>query len=98
MTCVFGDCDQWASVRELDPERFERIHGYELTQRHTIKRNESVLEQAGRGRLHPILDEENDNVKRWRQQAMERIYSGTILINGSWELPAGAFKECGGPS
>lgn len=94
MSCIFGDRDQWASVRELDPPRFHRIANLEKRFGVTIQRKSSVTALADEGESflpkNPYL----------RRLAMSESYSEPILVPKSekWELPAGAFKKAGGPT
>jgi 3'-phosphoadenosine 5'-phosphosulfate sulfotransferase (PAPS reductase)/FAD synthetase len=90
--CIFGNRDQWATVRELFPERFETIAAYEDRWGLTIKRTESVREQAERGTSFVAGRTE-------AQKATGQSRSFTLPIQPErWTLPAGAFAECGGPS
>ena len=88
--CIFGNKDQWASLRRVYPARFERIAGYEEEFGKTIHRTKSVRELAESGSIY-----EMDDVDVY--QARESEYLDDIIVE-VWELPAGAFKETGGPS
>lgn len=88
--CIFGNRDQWASLRTLYPERFDRIARYEQEFGKTIHRSKSVVELADAGEAYDM-----DEVDAF--QAQETEYLDDILVD-VWELPAGAFKETGGPS
>ncbi len=92
MACIFGSRDQWAAVKELDEKRFEKIAQYEERFGLTIKRNESVREQADKGTSLVA-----DKPAELKDSAMNRKFKFNILDN-NWELPSGAFQECGGPT
>jgi len=91
MTCIFGNDDQWASVREIDRDRFVTIAAYEELFGCTIHRDKSVIELAERGDEYV-----SDKPASLRKRAMSDAPFGN-LIAGKWELPAGAYKTCGGP-
>jgi 3'-phosphoadenosine 5'-phosphosulfate sulfotransferase (PAPS reductase)/FAD synthetase len=96
MTCIFGDRDQWASVRTLDPKRFQRIARYEQQFGKTIKRGQSVVEQADSGRS--FVD---DAPRELIERALSSQFPAAdffLPAGQPWTLPAGAFKRCGGPS
>lgn len=92
MTCIFGSANQWATVRHIAPERFERIARYEEMFGSTIHRTKSVHAQAAAGqpyRVDPALIE----------RAMSTSYpdSEILVDEGAWVYPAGAFGESTGP-
>ena len=92
ITCIFGDKNQWASVREIDPDRFAKIASYEKLFDCTIKRDESVIDQAERGQEFV-----SGKPKALRDRAMSDAPFGNLIVK-TWELPEGAFKAGGGPS
>jgi 3'-phosphoadenosine 5'-phosphosulfate sulfotransferase (PAPS reductase)/FAD synthetase len=95
MKCIFGDKDQWATVRELDPEGFASVANYEADFGITIRRDMSIIEAANRGTPYEMQEP-------WRSHAMtppDRVYKGPIHINpADWQLPSGAYKKDGGPT
>ena len=94
--CIFGNADQWASIRELDANKFNRIAKYEIEFGKTIQRNESIVEQADRGKS--IIDDASEALK---QKALGKEFSASefFLADGEeWYVPTGAFKSCGGPT
>lgn len=96
MACIFGNPDQWAAVRQLSPRRFYRIANYEKKFDSTIQRNESVVEQANRGKSFV-----GGATEKLLIEAMTDIFSAKdfFLPEGQeWTLPKGAFKRCGGPT
>jgi len=94
LACIFGLKDQWASVRKIAPSTFKKINGYEGEFGLTIKRGQSVAEQADEGTPYPQT-EQAELVKA----AMGGPMRPVLLKDGEeWEMPAGAFQRCGGPS
>lgn len=91
--CIFGSADQWASLKVVLPEMFERIASYEDEFGTTIHRSRSIREQAERGRPYRSLTPERIT------SARSRIWDGPIAVDPAlWESPAGAFGESTGPS
>lgn len=93
--CIFGDKDQWASARELLPERFGRVAAYEKEFGHTIRKGVTVGELADQGRSFLPADRD-----LWRLAVEEDYPDGLVLVPTAddWKLPAGAYKRAGGPS
>ncbi len=91
MTCIFGNADQWATVRELAPERFNEIAAFEGEFETTIHRTKSVVEQADNGTAYKAVD------SPWREVAMHGEFTEDMVHATDWQIPAGAFCECGGP-
>lgn len=91
MSCIFADPDQWATIHRHFPDRFRAIRNYETEFGITIDRKRPLDEVVRRGRVYPDID------PRDVRMAMSRNYTGDILIN-KWKLPAGAFRQSGGPS
>jgi len=90
-SCIFGNPNQWASVKEVMPDNFERIANYESEFGVTIQRKKSVRENAESGTAYDAI---NDKIKT---ELISTSYTNSIIIN-DWELPAGAFGESNGPS
>ena len=91
MACIFGDKNQWASVKEIDPTRFRKISKYEQEFGCTIHRTKSVEELINGAKPYEnmsILD---------MHQAMATEYRESIFVK-KWVLPQGAFTGGGGPS
>src|SRR5262249_30397351 len=93
LACIFGQADQWASVRLIAPDLFDRIGQYERDFGKTIHRGKSVVDLAAQGTPYP----ECHNPERVGL-AMGREYPAHLTLTDRWTLPAGAFKHCGGPS
>jgi 3'-phosphoadenosine 5'-phosphosulfate sulfotransferase (PAPS reductase)/FAD synthetase len=92
LACIFGNADQWASVRAVAPERFARVAGYEAEFGKTIKRGKGVTELADGGVPYPgTLDVEMVKL------AMGEAYDRQVLTD-EWKMPAGAFTRSPGPT
>jgi len=50
LPCIFGNPDQWASVKSIDPELFEKILGYEHQFGRTIQQGGDIEHLAAKGR------------------------------------------------
>lgn len=90
MACIFGSRDQWASIKQIAPEKFERIAQYEEEFGVTIQRKHSVRELAASGTPYAM----DAAIVRL---AMSTVYDAPILTD-NWQLPAGAFGESNGPT
>jgi len=95
LPCIFGNPDQWASVKYIAPELFRKILGYERQFDHTIQQGGDIEHLAGKGR---------NFVPRGEEGMIEVALSEEIpgdyvqLSQGEeWVMPAGAFKRSGGP-
>lgn len=97
MCCIFGDKNQWASIRELDPIRFAEIAELEKKFGCTIKRNESIEDQANKGVPFEQIAMQRDRIQR---ELHATYYSADEVIVDDWKLPAGAGRAmvCGGPN
>lgn len=93
MKCIFGNADQWATVRAIDPTGFDRVAEFEHEFGVTIKRKTSLPVLADRGSPYPF-DPEDARV------ALSREYLGPAMLEDGqrWALPLGAFGESCGPS
>ncbi len=91
-SCIFGNAAQWASLRAVNGEQFDRMAGYEARWGKTIHRKLSVIQQAERGT--PYAFDEAD-----RRAAVSETYEGPIRIAPEqWQLPRGAFGDSCGPT
>jgi 3'-phosphoadenosine 5'-phosphosulfate sulfotransferase (PAPS reductase)/FAD synthetase len=92
LACIFGQADQWASVRLIAPALFERIAEYERDFGRTIHRGRSVVDLANKGTPYPECCN-----RELVALAMSRDYPANLTLTDHWTLPPGAFKNCGGP-
>lgn len=96
LACIFGLADQWASVRVIAPERFNRILAYEQKFGCTITKGLDVEQMANKGTPYP-----NCSDASLVALAMGTEYSEDEVFvpeGQEWEMPAGAFQHCGGPT
>jgi 3'-phosphoadenosine 5'-phosphosulfate sulfotransferase (PAPS reductase)/FAD synthetase len=93
MSCIFGNANQWASVRAVSPEYFSAVDLRERLTGVTIHRSKSVRRLADAGLAYPSIAE---SVVR---EAICPDWKGQILLPAwQWQLPAGAFGDKTGPS
>jgi 3'-phosphoadenosine 5'-phosphosulfate sulfotransferase (PAPS reductase)/FAD synthetase len=92
--CVFGSNHQWASLRAIDPERFNQIAAYEREFGCTIRRNGTVVEAADAGTPYESLNQ------RDTAAALAHSFDEPIMLppGQHWTLPAGAFGDSAGPT
>jgi 3'-phosphoadenosine 5'-phosphosulfate sulfotransferase (PAPS reductase)/FAD synthetase len=93
LACIFGNDDQWASVRDLAPGQFAAIAACEQRFGVTIHRRRSVVERADAG-----VSYVTDKPESLKRLAMQSRYPLDDLFVADWKLPAGAFRQDGGPS
>jgi hypothetical protein len=93
LACIFGQGDQWAGVRLIAPDLFDRIAQYERDFGRTIHQGKSVVDLANQGTPYPECHHQE-----LVALAMRRDYPAHLALTDRWALPAGAFKRCGGPS
>ncbi len=94
--CIFGGANQWASIRKIAPVTFDVIASYEQEFGCTIKQGKNVVQLADQGTPYPGCD----------NQALVALALGRdyptdqvrLPEGATWELPAGAFSACGGPT
>lgn len=90
--CIFGNANQWASLREINPAQVNAHSAYEDRFGRTIHRKLSVIQQADRGT--PYVMHEHD-----KRAALDPIFDEPIIMSpGTWTLPAGAFGDSCGPT
>jgi 3'-phosphoadenosine 5'-phosphosulfate sulfotransferase (PAPS reductase)/FAD synthetase len=93
MKCIFGNADQWASVRAIDPAGFSRVAAYEAEFGKTIQRKLSVVQQADRGRPYGNWVDVD-----LRAALSHEFNEPVVLMPDEWTLPAGAFGDSCGPT
>jgi 3'-phosphoadenosine 5'-phosphosulfate sulfotransferase (PAPS reductase)/FAD synthetase len=94
IACIFGGANQWASMRYLAPDWFERIARYEDSFGRTIQRSCGIRHLADRGRPYAALIEQPDLARR----ALAHAWDESVVVPpDAWHLPAGAFGEGTGP-
>ena len=90
MKCIFGSVNQWASVKQLDPDGFKRIFDYEMKFGKTINRTKSVDAQAYNGHAYTMIYDD-------RKAALSHSFDEPVFLD-NWAFPAGAFGENNGPT
>lgn len=90
--CIFGGATQFRTARDILPEQFERIAGYEDQFGHTIRKGISVRELTDGASPYPASrDSSMIAVARGRE------FNVPVFVD-DWELPAGAFGSSCGPT
>lgn len=93
LSCIFGNPDQWASVRQIEPKMFEKILAYEHEFGRTIQQSGDIEHLANKGKS--FLPDDPEMI---RLALSEHYPEDLILVpEGKWVLPRGAFKRSGGP-
>jgi hypothetical protein len=93
MSCIFGNANQWASVRKVAPERFEEIARLEEQFKTTIQRKFSIRQLADRGTPYEGITKELVDL------AMSKTYDDRICVGADeWVFPLGAFGDQTGPT
>ncbi|MFF5994255.1 phosphoadenosine phosphosulfate reductase family protein [Lysinibacillus sp. KU-BSD001] len=95
--CIFSTADLWAMMREIAPERFNRLVELEQQLDHTIDTNRvSLVDKANLGSLERLPNDAR--LSQWVEIALNRNFETRDLIMPRWEVPAGAFRgNTGGP-
>ncbi len=91
MTCIFGSPNQWASVKEIDPDRFDRIAAYEKEFECSIHRTKYLAERIQGAKPYEDMD------PLLIAQSLDHGYAAPIFVD-NWQLPSGAFGESAGPT
>ena len=93
--CIFSTPDQWATMREISPDRFGQLVKMEHDLQHTIDRKLTLTQLAdkGRSRLPEGLESE-----KWIRLALEGNIRPEDMIVKRWTLPRGAFTGASGGS
>lgn len=89
--CIFGNPSQLATARDLLPEQYERLTQVEAKLGFTMQHDEGLDAYTARGAS--FAAEAPADV---REACRRREYTGRVATD-NWQLPAGAFKNHGGP-
>ncbi|NEP53126.1 MAG: phosphoadenosine phosphosulfate reductase family protein [Moorea sp. SIO3C2] len=92
MACIFGSCNQWATIRAIALDHFKKIADHESSFGVTIDRKRTVNEMADLGTPYQAALENPQLVAI----AMGREYRQSMVSPVKWNLPAGAFGEQNG--
>lgn len=88
--CIFGSKNQWATLSEIMPDRFDGMAQKERDLDHTIDNTRDIETLAKDGQ--PFEGSQNPAMVALATQAE---YDAPIFVD-QWELPAGAYGEnCG---
>lgn len=90
-SCIFSSANQWATLMAFYPDAFEKIAEYEELFGVTIQRTECIRQLAARGTPY-------DADPKYIALAGSTHYDEAIIVEGQWELPAGALGESVGPT
>jgi 3'-phosphoadenosine 5'-phosphosulfate sulfotransferase (PAPS reductase)/FAD synthetase len=96
MFCIFGDQNQWATVRRLAPKEFNWHARNERRFSLTIREKESVVQLADRGT--PYYEDAPAWLTDLAMSDGEYPDDQLIVPAADWETPLGAYKRCGGPT
>ena len=91
MTCIFSGPDHWATIRDIDPERFRVFAEMEQELGHKVDAKLTLRQMADKGRSFVDTYQE---VADWIAKAMVSEFEPEDIITKNWILPAGAY---GGP-
>lgn len=93
--CIFSTADQWATMREVSPEKFMQRVAMEKELNHTIDNKLTLIQLAecGVSRLP-----KNMGAEKWVRIAMDGDIKSEDIFMDRWELPAGAFTGSAGGS
>jgi 3'-phosphoadenosine 5'-phosphosulfate sulfotransferase (PAPS reductase)/FAD synthetase len=90
--CIFGNKDQWASLREVNPRQFGAVASLEASFSKTIDRKgRTVLQMADQGTPFDAITPERIRA------ALTRDYREPVFLD-PWVLPPGAYGDACGPS
>jgi 3'-phosphoadenosine 5'-phosphosulfate sulfotransferase (PAPS reductase)/FAD synthetase len=90
--CIFGDEDQWASLRTVNPRQLRGIAKHEASFKKTIDRKgRTVLQMADAGTPYEGMRQEDIRA------AVSTTWDEPVFIH-PWVLPKGAYGASCGPS
>lgn len=92
--CVFGNATQFASAACVSPRQMDTLIRYEKEFGHTLKRDTDLATLLKKGKPYDTITDQ------LRILATSHEYSVPVIVPEfeTWQLPAGAFRKCGGPS
>lgn len=93
MTCIFSGPDHWATIRDIDPERFRMLVELEKELGHKVDAQMTLEQMANRGRS--FLDQYPESAI-WISKALLNDFTPEDIFTDNWFLPAGAFGGPGG--
>ena len=93
MTCIFSGPDHWATIRDIDPERFRLLVEMEQELGHRVDNKLTLNQMADKGWSFVDAYPEAAN---WIAKAMAADFKPEDVLTDKWALPAGAFGGPGG--
>lgn len=94
--CIFSSPDQWAMMRYISEERFNKLAAKETEINHTIHNGMTLSEKADKGNLDLLPT--GEELEYWKEKALNRNFTVDDIVTDNWTLPRGAFRGCsGGP-
>ncbi len=88
--CIFGNANQWASLRAVNPGQFAAVSEHEIRSGKTIKRKLSVIQTADAGAPYQMSEAD-------KRAALSSIFDESV-ISSEWKLPRGAYGDSCGPT
>lgn len=93
MSCIFLSADAWATLAAIAPENFATLVAIEAASPATLRRGVDLRTLAARGRVFDSVRRDPGLVTA----ALDASWPESVLLD-PWRLPAGAFRQGGGPS
>ena len=92
--CVFGNCNQFASAACVSRLQADDLIRYEQQFGYTMKRDTDLASLIRKGVPYETI------TPQLRELATSQVYNAPVFVPPyeTWQLPAGAFRKCGGPS
>lgn len=92
--CIFGNAHQFASAACISRQQANDLIQFEKDFGYTLKRDTDLTTLIRKGKPYEAITQE------LTQLATNYEYTMPVLLarNETWKLPAGAFKNCGGPT
>ncbi len=91
--CIFGNADQFKTAYAISPVKGEKLIKYEDSFKVTMKRDMDLRTLIEKGDQYPASKDEE-----LVALATSYTYTESIIVEGEWKLPAGAFKMGCGPT
>ena len=91
--CIFGNCHQFASAACVSKHQAENLLRFEKEFGYTLKRDTDLASLFNKGIPYEMITKELATL------ASNYEYNQPVIISEKeqWQLPAGAFRKCGGP-
>jgi len=92
--CVFGNCHQFASAACVSRQQAASLIEFQKEFGYTMKRDTDLSSLIAKGTPYESITAELASL------ATHYEYNNSIIVpdNQTWQLPAGAFRKCGGPT